>query len=215
MDTLTLDSKTATKQRLIEAAETLFADQGFEKVSVRDITSMADANVAAINYHFGSREGLLDLIVARWTNPINEERLNRLDELERDAAGKPVPLEDIIYAFMVPFCTRVRSSEISEKLFFKLAGRMFSEQCKFPPTVEALFYRVAARFHAAFSKALPQFSAEEIWWRFHFTAGSMVHIFANAHKLHMLSNGACGEPELEVIVERFVKYAASGMRNEA
>ena len=76
------DSKVATKQRLIEAAEALFADEGFDRVSVRDITTKAAANVAAVNYHFGSREGLVAVVMARYINPVSEERLARL--LARD-----------------------------------------------------------------------------------------------------------------------------------
>ncbi|MDB6077298.1 MAG: transcriptional regulator, TetR family, partial [Akkermansiaceae bacterium] len=85
MNTATIpsESKVATKQRLIEAAEHLFADDGFEKVSVRDITNRAGANVAAVNYHFGSREGLVEIVMARYINPISEERIARLEGLER------------------------------------------------------------------------------------------------------------------------------------
>src|SRR5690606_14469470 len=111
------DSKVATKQRLIDAAEALFADEGFDRVSVRDITTKAAANVAAVNYHFGSREGLVAVVMARYINPVNEERLARLEALERRAGNKALAVEEILEAFIRPFATQVRRSELSEKLF--------------------------------------------------------------------------------------------------
>ena len=82
-------AESKSKQRLLAAAGQLFADHGFDIVSVRDITKLAKANVAAINYHFGSREGLLALVMVRYLGPIITDRLARLDELGR----KEVPLE--------------------------------------------------------------------------------------------------------------------------
>lgn len=215
MSTAAGETKVSTKQRLIEAAETLFADEGFEKVSVRDITQMANANVAAVNYHFGSREGLVEIVMSRYISPVNEERIARLDALERRAAGKALALEEIIEAFVRPFTTQVRRSELSEKLFFKLMGRMFGEQCKLPQNVEMSFHTVAVRFNKAFSKALPGVPNEEIWWRVHLMAGAMIHTMAHGEMLQRLSSGASGNPTLEQTISRFIRFAAAGVRQDS
>ena len=76
------------KLRLVEAAEKLFAENGFEAVSVRDITKEAGANVAAVNYHFGSRDGLVVAVMSRYLTPVNQERLTRLEKAEK-ANTKP------------------------------------------------------------------------------------------------------------------------------
>jgi AcrR family transcriptional regulator len=207
------DSKVATKQRLIEAAEMLFADEGFDRVSVRDITNKAGANVAAVNYHFGSREGLVAVVMARQINPVTEERLARLDALERRAAGKPLAVEEILEAFIRPFTTQVRRSELSEKLFFKLMGRMFGQQgCELPPLVESLFITMVTRFHKALSKALPGLSSEEIWWRMHLMSGAMIHTMAHSDKVQRMSGGEAGNPTTEHTLSRFIRFAAAGMR---
>lgn len=208
------DSKVATKQRLIEAAESLFADEGFEKVSVRDITNRAGANVAAVNYHFGSREGLVEIVMARYINPVNEERVARIDVLERRAAGKPLVLEEIIEAFVRPFATQVRRCELSEKMFFKLMGRMFGDQCKLPPTVESGLQVMCVRFHRAFTKSLPGMPAEEIWWRFHLLSGAMIHTMAHGETLVRMSSGVSGSPTIEQTISRFIRFAAAGMRQD-
>jgi len=207
------DSKVATKQRLIEAAEALFADEGFDRVSVRDITTKASANVAAVNYHFGSREGLVAVVMARCINPVSEERLARLDALERRAGGKPLALEEILDAFIRPFATQVRRSELSEKLFFKLMGRMFGQQgCELPPVVESLFFTMVSRFNKAFTKALPGLSAEDIWWRMHLMSGAMIHTMAHSEIVQRMSGGDSGNPSVESTLSRFIRFSAAGMR---
>ncbi|MCW1884780.1 TetR family transcriptional regulator [Luteolibacter flavescens] len=206
------DSKVATKQRLIEAAEELFADDGFDRVSVRDITTKAGANVAAVNYHFGSREGLIAVVLTRSINPVNEERLARLDTLERRAAGKPLPIEEILDAYIRPFATQVRRSELTEKIFFKLMGRMFGHGCDMPPVVEQLFINMSSRFYKAFAKALPGLAPDDIWWRMHLMGGSMIHTMAHGEKLLRMSGGEAGTPTLEQTLSRFIRFAAAGMR---
>ena len=203
----------ATKQRLIEAAEALFADEGFDRVSVRDITNRAAANVAAVNYHFGSREGLVAVVMARYTNPVTEERMARLEALERRAGGKPVPVEEILDAFIRPFATQVRRSELSEKLFFKLMGRMFGQQgCQLPPMVETLFITMVQRYHKALSKALPGLPADEIWWRMHLMSGSMIHTMAHAEIVQRFSGGDAGNPTMELLLSRFIRFSSAGMK---
>jgi len=206
------DSKVATKQRLIEAAEELFADEGFDRVSVRDITTKAGANVAAVNYHFGSREGLIAVVLTRYLNPVNEERLARLDALERRAAGKPVPIEEILDAFIRPFATQVRRSELSEKIFFKLMGRMFGHGCDMPPVVEQLFINMSTRFFKALGKSLPGLPVDDIWWRIHLMSGAMIHTMAHGEKLQRMSGGDAGNPTMEQTLSRFIRFASAGMR---
>src|SRR5690554_7783579 len=95
------------KLKLVEAAERLFAEKGFDAVSVRDITTEAGANVAAVNYHFGSRTGLMAAVMTRYVKPVNDERLARLEAAEARWVGKPVPLEELVDAFTRPLISRV------------------------------------------------------------------------------------------------------------
>ena len=204
----------ATRQRLLESAQQLFAEQGFDRVSVRDITDRAGANVAAVNYHFRSREGLVEEVMERYINPINDERTERLEKLERRFGSKEAPLEEILDAFVRPFVTQVRRSEMSEMLFYRLMGRIFGEQgAELPKTVEEGFRRMLRRFMKAFARALPGLSQEELAWRLHFTVGSMLHTMAHADTLHRLTEGASGEPTMETTLSRFVHFSAAGLRD--
>lgn len=203
----------SAKQRLLEAAEALFAERGFDAVSVRDMTTAAKMNVAAVNYHFGSREGLLAAVIVRYVTPINEERLARLDAAERRWSGKTVPLEELLEALLRPLISQVRRSEMSERLFCCLIGRMFSRREGFPPAVEEQFKGVMERFMRAFAKALPDTPQEEWVWKLHFIIGSLLHTLSQADLMERLTQGASGQPSLEQTFNRLMRFALAGLRD--
>ncbi len=203
-----------SKLRLLDAAEQLFAERGFESVSVRDVTQLAEANVAAVNYHFGSRDGLVGLVIARYITPVNEERLARLEALEKKWSGKAVPIEETIDAFVRPLAGIVRKSELSERLFCKLMGRIFSFQGEgLPLAVEEQMKQLSDRFIKVLGKALPTVSPEELVWRTHFVVGGVIHMLMNGEMLHRLTNGVSGNPSMELTLGRFVRFAAAGLRD--
>ena len=202
------------KRRLLEAAEQLFADNGFEAVSVRDVTKAAEANVASVNYHFGSREGLITTVITRYMLPVNEERLARLETLEKRWAGKAAPLEEIIEAFARPLVGMVRKSELSERLFCRLLARIFMLQHEaLPPAIEEQMKVLSDRLIRLLGKALPELGTEELAWRMHFVGGAMIHALLNQEVLHRLTNGASGAPTMEAVLSRFIRFAAAGLRD--
>lgn len=202
-----------SKRRLLDAAEQLFAERGFEAVSVRDITHLAGANVAAINYHFGTRDGLIASVVTRYLTPVNEERLARLDILERKASGKALPVEEILDAFARPLVSSVRKSDMSERLFCKLLGRLFALQGEgLPEAMDESMRRLSGRFIRALGKALPSAAPEELVWRTHFVVGAMIHMLINQENLQRVTQGACGTPTMEITLSRFIRFAAAGLR---
>lgn len=205
-------SESQPKQRLVAAAEQLFAEKGFESVAVRDVTQLAKANVAAVNYHFGSRDGLVALVVARYLAPLNQERLERLDVLERRAPGKVVPIEEITQALVRPLIDMVEKTELSESLFCKLMGGILALPEEALPTAMLEQMKVSnVRFIRALSRALPTVSQEELQWRMHFLMGSLIHLLRHQELLKCLSNGSSGSPTLELTLGRFVRFAAAGL----
>jgi AcrR family transcriptional regulator len=205
--------ESGSKRKLLDAAEELFAEKGFEAVSVRDITALAKTNVAAVNYYFGSRDGLLTLVMTRYMTPVNEERIARLETLERKWSGKSVPIEELIDALVRPLVGQVKKSELSERLFYKLMGRTFAQQGDgLPPQIEEQLRQVLQRFTRAFVKALPTVATDELSWRIHFMAGGMIHLLTHQEVLQRLTNGAAGTPTMEATLGRFVRFAAAGLR---
>lgn len=209
-------SGSRSKQRLLLAAEQLFAEKGFEVVAVRDVTQLAKANVAAVNYHFGSRDGLVALVLDRYLATLNQERLERLDALERRAPGKVVPIEEIVNALVRPLVGMMGRTELSESQFCKLMGEILALPEEGVSAVKIEQMKVLNnRFIRALCKVLPTLSQEELQWRLHFLVGSLIHLLRHQEWLRSLSNGASGVATLEVTLGRFIRFAAAGLREGA
>ncbi len=206
--------ESGSKRKLLDAAEQLCADKGFQTVSVRDVTQLAKTNVAAVNYHFGSREGLLTLVMARCMTPVTEERLARLETAERKWPGKAVPLEEIIDALLRPLVTQVRKSDLSERLFYKLTGRIFAQQGDgLPYQIEDQLRVSMERFTRAFGKALPGLAPEDLAWRIHFLVGGMIHMLTHQDIHSRLEAGTSGTTTMEASLSCFIRYAAAGLKD--
>jgi AcrR family transcriptional regulator len=206
---MTADARsiTGTKLALIEAASTLFAEKGFEVVSVRDITGLAGANVASVTYHFGSREKLIDAVVARMATPVNEERLRRLDELEDRS------VRSLLTAFFEPLFSQIQSSPLSEKLFIKLMGRVVGDRpYEFPDEVMGQFREVAGQYVPAFVKACPGLSSEDVFWRIHFSFGVLSNTLMHGDLLNQISEGTVGDEELSTTLNRVIDFCEAGFQ---
>jgi AcrR family transcriptional regulator len=203
---------TGSKRRLLDAAEQLFADKGFEAVSVRDITKLAKQNVASVNYHFGGRDALLGLVMMRFMQPVTEKRLEYLTILEKKSPLQ-LQLEDVIEALVSPLVSEVSKSDLSEQLFHRLMGRIFSEQGNgHPLAIESQIQLVYDRFNQLFKKVLPHSTAEELAWNTHFLVGGMLHLLTHQDVITRLSKGVSGSPTMDVTLKRFIKFSAAGMR---
>jgi AcrR family transcriptional regulator len=222
----TPDLPSGTKEVILDAAEALFAEEGIEGASLRAITARAGVNLAAVNYHFQSKEGLVRAVFGRRIEPLNRERIALLDRLEGGAV--PPTVEGILGAFVGPVIRRgprrrqspespesPRSAPEDQGLqtFRRLMGRMYSATASH--TQEILhehFAEVAGRFPAALARALPHIPREEILWRFHFLLGSMIQVTLNGELILQHSSGACDPSDSEALTERLVAYAAAGFR---
>ncbi|HSP42835.1 MAG TPA: TetR family transcriptional regulator [Luteolibacter sp.] len=206
-------ARSKPKQQLLEAAERLFAERGFEAVSVRDITKLAGANVAAVNYHFGDRENLVLLVISRLVDPVTEERMARLESVEKKWSGKSAPVEEILDALTRPLATAKRKSLLPETMHHRLLGRIFSLPPEIWPDLSAERMRqMTGRFMRALGKSLPTVPAEELVWRMHFTMGGMAHMLlldALPDKTGKAQAAAVG---LDAMIGRFIRFAAAGLR---
>ena len=200
----------APKQRLLAAAERLCAECGFEAVSVRDITGAAEANVAAVNYHFGSRENLIGLVVTHRMGPVAKERLARLEAIEKKWAGKAAPLEEILEAMVRPLAGNARKSDFPESLRCQLLGRILTGQgVVFPQEVAQDMEDARLRFARLLAKALPSVSNEDLAWRAHFITGGMIQLLM----VRDLAVAEGGTPAvIETTLGRFIRFAAAGLR---
>ena len=152
---------TVTKDRILDAAESLFMEHGFEATSLRAITAAAGVNLASVNYHFGSKEELFQAVLTRRLDPMNQERLDLLTQLEREAGPAPLPCDRILSAMFVPALQLARDPERGGKNFLRLLGRAYADPAPFIRKFLAEQYAtMIERFKAAFATGAPG-SAEE------------------------------------------------------
>ncbi len=200
------DPSSSTRDTLLDAAEVLFAEQGISGASLRAITKKADANLAAVHYHFGSKDALVRAVFARRLEPVNHERLRLLDALEQERQAPSV--EAILHAMIWPVMA-MGGAQTSD--FKRLMGRLYSEP---GPEMRNLlreqFRGVVDRFTAALRRACPTLGDEEIFLRFHFVIGAMVQLALNAPMIHEHSGGRVDPGDARRMTERLVAFAAGG-----
>lgn len=197
----------ATRTAILDAAEALFAEVGYDGCSLRELTRRAGVNLAAVHYHFGGKDELAKAVMQRRIEPVNEQRFRQLDELT--AAGAPLPPTAILRALLEP--ALALASDPNGPGACAMFGRLVAEQPPFlRPWLAAQIRPVIGRFAAALSEALPQLPPDEILWRLHFVVGAMAHTMQHAHLLAELSDGACDAGDHHAITERLVAFATAG-----
>ena len=195
-----------TKQKILDTAERLFGEQGYGATSLRQIIVEAGVNLAAIHYHFGSKEELLDRVVERKAEPVNRERADALDRLETEAGGNPVEIERVIEAFVAPALSRVAANPS----FSKLMGRLLGEGL-LPELAMRHFRTVSERYFRALARSLPEISPPELIWRVHWIIGAMAHSLCAMPEGYAALQGAEGQKALR----KFVAFASGGLRAPA
>jgi len=198
------------RSRILDVAEELFGERGLDGVSIRDITRKASVNLAAINYHFGSKEDLIAAVFERRVVPVNEARLAALDAVEK-SAGKRIPkLEAILEAFIRPALQSSLKASKGGTAFSKLFGRCLSEPS---PEVEVLLKRqfepLVERMDGALRRALPHLSRSEIYWRMKFTYGALHHWLLTKDKFRP---DWVKDVDVETQTQKLISFAAAGFR---
>jgi len=204
---------TGTKQRILEVAERLFAERGFSGTSLRTIIGEAGVNLAAVHYHFHSKDALLEAVILRRLEPVNRERLAMLEACEHAARGGPPPVEDILRAFIEPTVHLVRDPQRRGSIFARLMGRLHAEAASaFAEIAKKHFGEIGRRFKEALERALPEVPQSEIFWRMHFAIGAMAQTLRGSPELEALSGGQCRASNPEDAVPRLIAFLAAGFQ---
>jgi len=205
--------KTVTKDRLLDAAEALFMEHGFEATSLRAITAAASVNLAAVNYHFGSKEELFQSVLTRRLDPMNQERVDLLTELEARAAPNPVACERILAAMFIPALKLARNPERGGANFLRLLGRAYADPAPFiRQFLSDQYALMIARFKAAFGRALPDLPKRELSWRLHFIMGALSYTLAGADVLKLIEELTPNESvNDEALLQRLAPFLLAGL----
>jgi AcrR family transcriptional regulator len=204
-----------TRESLLDAAESLFSEHGIQAASLRAITQQAGANLAAVHYHFGSKEGLVRAVFSRRLKPLNEERLRLLDAVPPE--GNPDRgVEQVLHAFLAPLLRAAREETEGARSFGRLMGRAFSEPSEeIRAMVSEEFAETVRRFLATLARLLPYLPEQELMWRFHFAAGAMAHTVSCGYLLEKYSGGRCRPSNSDEALDYLVSFLAAGLRAPA
>ncbi len=202
-----------TRTRILDAAQALFASHGFDATSMRMITADAGVNLAAVNYHFGSKDALVQAVLRRHLQPLNSQRIQALDEAEALADGAPVKPHVLVESFFRSPLELAAGSDAGRE-FMRLIGRTFTEPS---PTVRAFlvseYAEVMSRYRDAFCRALPTVPVEDILWRLHFMLGAMSHAVAGIDALQVLTGVQVDEPDaMARMAPRLMSFLLGGLR---
>jgi len=215
----------ATADRILNAAERLFMEHGFDGASMRHITAEAGVNLAAVNYHFGSKESLMQEVFRRRLDQLNRERMRALDALEEAAAGKPIKPTKILDAFFGTLLRIAKSEPNGGPTFLKLLGRTLTEPTDFIRAFLAHEYQeVLDRYKAALFRALPNVPEAEIIWRFHFMLGATSYAIAGTDSLKLVTSWQDDESasardarhdshqDIDRLMARLMSFLVGGLR---
>ena len=200
-----------TKTRILDSAEVLFAERGVEATSLRAVTTNAESNLAAVHYHFGSKEALIAAVVGRRLRPVNEERLRELKKLN-EKSSKPASLEELLEAYFKPAISTLDNSE-QGPLLAKMMSRLFWESGgETRQLIVEQFSEVWEGFIRALRKALPELSTRQVISRFHFGIGVLIQSLSQ--------RGYEEDPKMPSILEKdperqlavLVAFVAAGFR---
>ena len=204
-----------TKQRILDAAEYLFAHDGYRGTSLRAITGRAKVNLAAVNYHFGSKEALLEEVIMRRLLPLNRIRKERIEEVRDNARkkGRKPDIKAVLLAFIEPTLLFKESCPEAEN-FVTFIGRSITDP---DDTVRQVFHRfIKPLFHLLFEtacEALPEHPKDQVFWRLHFTLGSLFHTlhicgkFKTDDVVHVET-----EMDAKTLVDLIIPYVTAGMK---
>ena len=201
---------TTTKELILNAAENLFANAGFQATSMRDITGAAGVNLASVNYHFGSKDALLTALVERHFAPVNRRRIELLDELEARPVGA-VKLEDLVRAFLSPPFELFARDTKKRSTLLRLVGRLHSEPDEIRAAFVVALQPTLLRFTSAFQKASPLISPEEVIWRTQFLVGAMAHTMLLGQSFPIEAARQADPPDL---LEALIMFGTAGFKAE-
>ena len=200
------------KERILDAAEKLFALHGFYGVSVRDITDAAAVDVALVSYHFGGKRELFAALFQRRAELLNAQRMSRLEEVRLAALPGVPTLESIIDAFIQPMLEVSARGGPGWKSYFALVAQVNNSAEWGPMLISQYFDPLVEKFIAVLRMALPQCPAREVYWSYQFLTGALTLSFAETGRIDKLSGGLCKSSDLEGVHQRLVPYVAAGFR---
>jgi AcrR family transcriptional regulator len=205
-------AQAGTVDRILDAAEVLFAQKGFAETSLRAITSKAGVNLAAVNYHFGSKEALIQAVFERFLDPFCAQLESMLGELEAEPAR--VTLERLLATLSRSAIAAHRGEPHRLAIFFRLSGLAYSQaQGHLRRFFREHYGNVFRRFLKLLALAVPDVPPMEVFWRVHFALGATIFTLSGMDPLRAICRSDFGvEVSPQQVDERLLAFLAGGIR---
>lgn len=209
-------AQATTMERILDAAELLFADKGFEETSLRTITSKAKVNLAAVNYHFGSKKTLIQAVFSRFLDPFCQGLGAQLDALTEQQLEQ-LTLEDLLALLVKQMLAVEPRSGNDLSIFMRLLGLAFSQsQGHLRRYLQVNYHQLFKRYTLLLVKVAPNLPPLELFWRIHFMMGSAVFSMSGIKALRaMAENDFRVQVSVEQVLNMMVPFMAAGLRAES
>ena len=196
----------------LNSTEKLIAEQGFTALSIRKISLKAHTNLAAINYHFGNKEQLINQVLERRLNNLFDVRMKMLHDLNQGDSDKKCNLEQILHAFIAPALFMINDEHQGGKVFMKVLARAYAEQSDSLHELLAKRYTpIIKEFAEAIHLSCPELPRQTIFWRFHFIIGALTYAMSDFGGSSMSKQ----MPEAEYFntsVKELIQFAVSALQ---
>ncbi len=204
--------KTDTKIRILDVAERLFAEHGADKATLRKISSVAGVNLAAVNYHFGSKAELINALLSRIMGPVVEAQLALLNQVECNADNAQPLLEDVIRTFLMPIFSIARGNPNIRDLFDNLS-KAYGDITRFRMRVRSMLERVHYRYVEIFTRILPELPRDRILYRYTLLWAATNDIVDNRIRENLQITFAEDLGLSDPFLEEMVRFMAAGFRS--
>ena len=202
-----------TRLRIVRAAEKLFAERGYRAMTLRDVTREARVNLAAVNYHFGSKTNLIRAVVADRFIPINDKRMRRLEAHVASYGETPVPLDQIFAALFEPIFDQINTSRGPSRTLSRMIGRALTEPADFIRTMHKEFFlELSRRFMAEIQRTCPELNAMQVQCRFYLSISTMLGTITEQARFENLTGGEMRSEDSTKICNELVAFVVSGFR---
>ncbi|MEP1554858.1 MAG: TetR/AcrR family transcriptional regulator [Paraglaciecola sp.] len=206
--------KRSTRELLLDVAEELFTDHGFDGTSVRDITEQAGTRLASINYHFGTKKSLFIAVIMRRAIVLCEERLVMLRDIDIDGIEASDALYQLIDAFVLPLLKHSTKGDPGWKNYCRLIAQTSTyRQAYEDNTVREVFDPPAYEFIKCLKKIMPKASDQQVQYAFQFMLGTTLYVFTENLRLDGMTEGKYRSGDMNNIYPSLLKYICGGILN--
>lgn len=200
------------RDRILDAAEALFAERGFDGVTLRQIASSAGVDVALANYHFGKKLELFNAVFERRAALLNQSRLDALRKVQAEQADSGPSVEQIIEAFLRPLELTQETADPGWRHYLALIAYVNNSTYWGKRMMSKLFDDLVQEFIAALRQALPTASDQDLYWCYHNLSGALTLTLAQTERIDTLSGGLCQSSDFQAAYDHMIPFVAAGFR---